>query len=244
MKKQMMRIFSGIFFLLWAAAPVHAAKYKTLKGGVKNGGTVTGRIVFDGTPPSPRMLKVDKDPDVCGGNRPSEELLVGKSGGIKNVVVSISGIKKGKKWNLSKKFVFDQKKCRFVPHVLLIRPKAKGKVLNSDSVGHNFHTVSKGIYNINKKIKANGKMKVRKKKIKKSGKIRVKCDLHTWMGGWWIVAESPYTELSDEAGKFTITDVPAGKYTLKVWQEKLGALEQEISVEAGAVQELKIKMKL
>jgi plastocyanin len=231
---------SLVFFL--GALPIQAAKYKALKK-VKNGVLLTGQIVYDGTAPAPRMLKVNKDTDTCGSNRPSEELIVSSSGGIKNVVVSIVGIKKGKKWGIPKKFSYDQNGCRFVPHVLLVRPKSKGVVLNSDNVGHNFHTVSKGVYNINKKIKANAKMKVKKKKIKKAGIIRVKCDLHSWMGGWWVAAKTPYTELSDDSGKFSISDIPPGKYKLKIWQEKLGEVVQDLVIKAGEAQNITIKMK-
>ena len=231
---------SLVFFL--GTLPIQAAKYKALKK-VKDGVLLTGQIVYDGTAPAPRMLKVNKDTDTCGSNRPSEELIVSSSGGIKNVVVSIVGIKKGKKWGIPKKFSYDQNGCRFVPHVLLVRPKSKGVVLNSDNVGHNFHTVSKGVYNINKKIKANAKMKVKKKKIKKAGIIRVKCDLHSWMGGWWVAAKTPYTELSDDSGKFSISDIPPGKYKLKIWQEKLGEVVHDLVIKAGEAQNITIKMK-
>ena len=231
---------SLVFFL--GTLPIQAAKYKALKK-VKNGVLLTGQIVYDGTAPAPRMLKVNKDTDTCGSNRPSEELIVSSSGGIKNVVVSIVGIKKGKKWGIPKKFSYDQNGCRFVPHVLLVRPKSKGVVLNSDNVGHNFHTVSKGVYNINKKIKANAKMKAKKKKIKKAGIIRVKCDLHSWMGGWWVAAKTPYTELSDDSGKFSISDIPPGKYKLKIWQEKLGEVVHDLVIKAGEAQNITIKMK-
>jgi hypothetical protein len=126
---------------------VVAAKYTVLEDGVENGGIVSGRIIYDGTPPPARMLKVDEDTEVCGSDdRPSEELLVNNSGGIKNVVLSIEDIESGKQWTFPEEFVYDQKKCTFVPRILLIKPKGKGVVLNSDSVGHNFHTISKGIY--------------------------------------------------------------------------------------------------
>ncbi|MBC8258792.1 MAG: hypothetical protein H8E38_07245 [SAR324 cluster bacterium] len=239
------KIFLSLTLALFLGVmPLQAKKYKALKKGVKNGATLTGQIVFDGTPPKPRMLKVDKDTETCGSDRLSEELEVSSGGGIKNVVVSIEGIYKGKKWKKSfKKFTYDQKGCRFVPHIILMRAKAKGVVLNSDNVGHNFHTVSKGVYNINKKIKANAKMKVKKKKIKKSGIIRVKCDLHSWMGGWWIVAKTPYTELTDASGKFSIADIPPGKYTLKIWQEKLGETKQKLVIKAGETKNISIKIK-
>jgi hypothetical protein len=117
-------------------------------------------------------------------------------------------------------------------------------VLNSDNVGHNFHTVSKGIFSINKKIKANAKMVVKKNKIKRPGVVRVKCDLHSWMKGWWVVAETPYTVLSDENGNFSITDIPPGTYKLKVWQEKLGKTEQDIVIKAGETTKMDVELSL
>ena len=150
-----------------------------------------------------------------------------------NVVLSIVDIHSGKDWDFPDEFVYDQKKCTFVPRVLLIKPKDKGVVLNSDSVGHNFHTVSKGIYNVNKKIKANAKMVVKKNKIRRSGRIRAKCDIHSWMKGWWIVAKTPYTVLSDDDGNFSITDIPPGTYKLKIWHETLGETEQEVVIKPG-----------
>ncbi len=227
------QILISIGLFLIGVQPVNAAKYTVLEGGVENGGIVSGRIIFDGTPPPARMLKVDEDVEACGGDRLSEELLVNDSGGIKNVVLGIEDINGGKQWAFVEKFVYDQKKCTFVPRILLIKPKGQGVVLNSDDVGHNFHTISKGIYSINKKIKAGASMKVKKNKIRKSGIIRAKCDIHSWMKGWWFVAKTPYTVLSNENGEFSITDIPPGTYTLKIWHEVLGEREQTVVVKAN-----------
>ncbi len=224
-----------ICICIFAANSAEAAKYKVLEGGIENGGIVRGRITLDGPAPPPKMLKVDEDVEACGGDeRPSEELVVSNGGGIKNVVLSLEDVKAGKKWeSFPDKFVYDQNKCKFVPRFLLIKPKTEGVVLNSDSVGHNFHTISKGIYNVNKKIKANAKMVVKKNKIRRSGRIRAKCDIHSWMGGWWIVAKTPYTVLSDDDGNFSITDIPPGTYKLKIWHETLGETEQEVVIKPG-----------
>jgi hypothetical protein len=229
---------------IFGAHTAEAAQYTVLAGGVKNGGTVSGRVIFKGTPPPPKVLKVDEDVAACGPDRPSDALLVSKGGGIKNAVLSIEDIQSGKKWDFPEEFVYDQKKCAFAPRVLLIKPKSKGVVLNSDPVGHNFHTVSKGVYNVNKKIKADAKMAVAEDKIRGSGIIRAKCDIHSWMEGWWIVAETPYTVLSDENGNFSIKDIPPGTYKLKIWHEKLGESEQSVVVEAGKTAEISVNLKL
>jgi plastocyanin len=237
--------FISIFLILLGAHPAVAAKYAVLEGGVIDGGRVSGRIIFDGTPPPPRMVKVDEDVEACGSDdRPSEDLLVNSNGGIKNAVLGIEGIATGKQWETTEEFVYDQRQCKFIPRMLLIQPKAQGVVLNSDTVGHNFHTISKGIFSINKKIKAGAQMKVAKNKIRKPGIIRAKCDMHSWMKGWWIVAESPYTVISDENGNYSIADIPPGTYTLKLWHEVLGESEQTVVVKANESTEINVTLEL
>lgn len=229
---------------VFAAGSVCAAEYKVLGGGVGDGGTVSGRVTFNGTPPAPVMLKVDEDAQACGGDRLSDELVVGKSGGIQNVVLSIDGIAAGKEWGFPEEFTYDQKKCAFVPRILLIKPNMAGAILNSDSIGHNFHTISTGVYNINKKIQPNSKLVVTKDQIRRSGKVRAKCDIHSWMGGWWVVAETPYAVVTDNDGNFSITGVPPGSYTLKVWHEKLGDSERKVVVKKGETTKLDVALKL
>jgi len=179
------------------------------------------------------MLKVDEDVQACGGDRVSDELVVGAGGGVQNVVLSIETVASGKDWGFPQEFTYDQKKCRFVPRVLLIKPNMAGSVLNSDTIGHNFHTISTGVYNINKKIQPNAKLVVTGSQIRRSGKVRAKCDIHSWMGGYWIVAETPYTVLTDKDGNFSIKDIPPGNYTLKIWHEKLGESQQKVVVKKG-----------
>lgn len=233
-----------ICIFIFAAGSAEAASYTVLEGGVDNGGTVRGRIILHGSPPPPRMLTVDEDMEVCGDDRPSEELVVSDTGGIKNAVLSIDDIQSGKAWSLPDEFVYHQEKCKFNPRVLLIKPKASGVVLNNDPVGHNFHTISRGIYNINKKMKSESRITVAKNKIRRPGVIRVKCDIHSWMKGWWIVARTPYTVLSDENGNFSITDIPPGIYTFKTWHEKLGETEQTVVIKAGETTETDVVLEL
>lgn len=232
----------GIF--VFASGSVEAASYAVLEGGVDNGGTVRGRIILDGSPPPPEMLTIDEDVEVCGDDRPSDELVISDSGGIKNAVLSIDAIQSGKDWGLPDEFVYDQKKCKFIPRVLLIKPKVSVVVRNSDSVGHNFHTISPGIFNINKKMKAETSFTVAQTKIRRPGTIRAKCDIHSWMKGWWIVARTPYTVLSDEDGSFSMTDIPPGTYTLKIWHEKLGVTEQTVVINAGETTETNVVLEL
>lgn len=226
------------------AAGSVSADYTVQSGGVKDGGTVSGRVTLNGPAPAPVMLKIDEDVQVCGSDRPSDELVVSGSGGIQNVVLSIETIASGKDWKFAEEFTYDQKKCAFVPRIMLIKPNMAGAVLNSDSIGHNFHTISTGVYNINKKIQPGAKLVVTKDQIRRSGRIRAKCDIHSWMGGWWIVADTPYTVVSDKDGNFSLTNVPAGTYTVKIWHEKLGESQQKLVVKKGETAKLDVSLKL
>lgn len=229
--------------LAFAALPASAAKYKVAS--VADGGSISGRVTLNGAAPEPKILKVDEDVEACGGDRPSDELLVSGSGGVQNVILRIEKIAAGKDWDLpAAEFTYDQKKCAFIPRIMIIKPKMAGAVLNSDSVGHNFHTISKGVYNINKKIQPGSKLAITNKKIRKTGLVKAKCDIHSWMGGAWWVADNPYTVLSDEDGNFTLTNVPPGKYTIAIWHEKLGESKQQVEVGAGADTKMDVVLKL
>ena len=229
--------------LAFATTPASAAKYKVAS--VSDGGSISGRVTLNGAAPAPEILKVDEDVEACGGDRPSDELLVSANGGVQNVILRIEKIAAGKDWDMpAAEFTFDQKKCAFTPRIMIIKPKMAGAVLNSDSVGHNFHTISKGVFNINKKIQPGSKLAVSDKKIRKSGMVKAKCDIHSWMGGAWWVAENPYTVLSDKDGNFTLTNVPPGKYSIAIWHEKLGESKQQVEVGAGADTKMDVVLKL
>jgi Polysaccharide lyase family 4, domain II len=64
------------------------------------------------------------------------------------------------------------------------------------------------------------------------------------MKGWWFVARTPYTAITDENGKFSIADIPPGTYRLKIWHETLGETEQSVDIKAGESMKISISLKL
>jgi hypothetical protein len=53
------------------------------------------------------------------------------------------------------------------------------------------------------------------------------------MFAWVTIVDSPYFAVSDPDGKFTIKNVPPGKYTVEAAHRKLGSQTQEIEVKDG-----------
>ncbi|HSQ55968.1 MAG TPA: hypothetical protein VLM40_09485, partial [Gemmata sp.] len=46
--------------------------------------------------------------------------------------------------------------------------------------------------------------------------------IHPWVHAYVWAFDHPYFAVTDEKGNFAIPDVPAGKYRLMMWQEKVG----------------------
>ena len=128
----------------------------------------------------------------------------------------------------SKNVVMNQKNLVFIPHVLPVVAGTTVDFLNSDDVLHNVFSPDKcckfdlGTY-------AKGVSK--SQKFDKAGSQAVLlCNVHPEMEAYVVVLQNPYFALTDKEGNFKIENVPAGNYTLKVWNEKLRGTDQSITV--------------
>jgi len=195
------------------------------------GGTITGRILFDGNIPAPIHYTPSKDTQVCGtGDHVSDEMVVGADKGIGYAVVSLKNVDGGR-MNAQASVILDQQGCRFQPHVVLIPRGATLEILNNDKILHNVRTTSKKNPPFNK---AQPKFLKKIKHTFKAApeKIKVQCDAHSWMSAWIVVQEHPFYAVTDASGQFTLTDVPAGTYTIESWHEKLGTQTATVTVPA------------
>lgn len=225
-------VVTAIVFLVSGPALAYEA------GEVKSGGTIEGKVVFSGTPPPPKIVQVGQDREVCGKTQEIYGVEV-KDGGLKNAVVKIVEIKKGKKFDFPET-PLDQKQCAFTPDIVLASP-GNLTVVNSDPVSHNVHTDPKKNAPVNlvlSKLKRKTVISLQPPEI-----IPVKCDQHGWMSAFIVVAEHPYYAVTDGVGTFRLRDVTPGAYTLEVWHEKLGKAQQQVTVEAGKTVAVKLTYK-
>jgi plastocyanin len=228
-------IAAAVISLLFAASasllPAASARAYEAET-VKDGGTISGTVKFDGTPPARKPVEISKDREVCGAvPHYDESLMVDAGSGIANAVVSIPGIARGAPLTPAKDVKFDQKNCDYRPHVLAFPAGSTVDIINSDGILHSVRTESKRNPPLDMAQPAFKRVMV--VSLKYPELIAVSCDAHNWMHGWWFVAGNPYYAVTDAVGNFTIKDVPPGTYTLEVWQEKLGSETRKVTVEPG-----------
>jgi hypothetical protein len=211
----------GLAIAFGAIAASPAAAYEEVA--VKDGGTLSGVVRFNGTPPKLDPIPVNKNRDVCGDQKPSEALVLGPERGVKGSVVLIEGVTRGKKGTGD--VVIDNHKCLFVSHVTGTGPGDRARVKNSDAVLHNTHgfvqasgtVAKKNVFNL--ALPNKDQMVDITKRLTKPGVVRLLCDAHPHMNAWMIVHDSPYFAVTDDRGAFKIDGIPSGTYKVTMWHE-------------------------
>jgi plastocyanin len=220
--------------------PLQGLSYEAMT--VSDGGTIVGEVTYAGEPPAPEKIDVTKDANICGADpKVSPALVVGANKGIKDVVASLPSIQKGKALGKpDKPPVLDQKSCEYHPYAQIIPVNTTLEITNSDDVLHNIKTKggSKTSFNM-------AQPKFKRKltyDFKNHEIVQVECNVHGWMNAIIVVEDNPYDALTDANGSFKITDVPPGKYTVKVWHSKLGEQTKEVTV--GPKEEVKVAFEM
>jgi plastocyanin len=67
-----------------------------------------------------------------------------------------------------------------------------------------------------------------------AGLVTLRCDVHEHMRGLILVLATPYFTTTDESGRFRLTGLPAGHYTLKAWVDSRTTREQAVDLKSGA----------
>ena len=216
----MVRMFAAVLFASWAAAGVAQAA----------GSTVKGTVVFKGKAPERKEVNTKSDP-YCAKQAAvtDEEVVVGKGGQLKNVVVRIAKGLSGAFPVPATEVVMDQHGCSYVPHVAVAQAGQVVVVKNSDQTLHNVHTY-KGASTIFNQAEIPGLPPMVKKFDGPSSIVKFKCDVHPWMTGYVAVTEHPFFAVTGDDGSFTIPNVPAGTYTVEAWHERFGTTTAEVTV--------------
>lgn len=230
---------SAVLLTTGAIVPTTAAAYE--ETAVSNGGTVAGTVRFTGDIPEPQRFELRRyyDRAYCGalsdgsGYRLLREVSVGAQQGLKDVIVTIEGVEKGKPFDLQETKL-EANMCQFVPFVSVVRNERPLSVVNLDSVSHDLQIYEREREHIFIMFHRPALTKAgTRDTIRFTGNRRgviMQCGMHPYMQGHGLAVENPYYAVTGMEGTFSIGDLPAGTYRIKAWHPILGEKEQEVTV--------------
>jgi len=204
--------------------------------------TLKGRILFEGTAPTPKKISTSSDPACKNSNLVSEEVVV-SDGGLENVILYVSGGDiEGKRFPVSKEeLVLSQEGCHYVPHALTLQVNQTLKIVNNDETAHNIHAWSEINSAFNESQSSKGVV-TPKTFSKEEVMIPVRCDVHNWMNAFIGVFNTPLSAVSAKGGAYELK-LPGGTYTITAVHEKLGKQEQMVTVAENGSAELNFTFK-
>ncbi len=219
-------------------------------------GRITGTVRLDG--PAPADTTVTPGPDdvrACGRTltlRPVET----KGGGIAGAVVWLVGVGAGKPLPALRRTELALDACRLQPHLVTavaggalnvhgVDPlDARLRFTRVEGAGTTAHPAdSAGAVLLRVTTTDAGQVVPSERVVATPGTVEVRGDLQPWLRAWILAFDHPYFTTTDAAGAFTLDGVPPGTYRLVAWDDRIGRVEQAVTVAPGKGIEVALQLK-
>jgi len=223
-------------------------KYKVAE--VNDGGTLKGRVTMAGPIPKPRSFHLIHAPNIefCArisdgkGHRILRDFTVSGNAGLKDTVISIQGIKKGKPLP-TKMQSFNIDRCHSDQYVIGVRNGENILLENKDPIRHEIATyeINSDSYVRQKSNKAihQESSHIRSAFVSREAKeFLIKCNLHPFLQTRGYMVDNPYYAISDEEGNFTLNEVPPGTYEVLAWHPFIPTLKGTVTILEGEVSKI------
>lgn len=180
---------------------------------------------------------------------------VGPKGEFRRVIVFLEAIDQGKPFGEYTPPRIEAVDCLFMPFMNLVRDLHDLVVVNMDPAMHDIqayetsHLGPRVLFNVPLPIskrysgEAGASAHVTRHyeglpiaqtvKMTKGRRIfTMQCGFHAYMESWALVADHPYYTITDDEGRFRLTDIPSGTYKVKVWHPYTrDDIEQTVTIE-------------
>jgi Polysaccharide lyase family 4, domain II len=244
-RRNLLGLSTALLALLIMPGPITAATTTTYQTkAVTHGGTLSGRVTLEGTPPPARVFPIVLYPfgPYCKrntglydgqGHIRVTEFRTGPNGGLRDVIVAIEGVKAGKPFEPITATV-RAKDCEFLPFVNVVQNQGALKVENEDPILHNsqVYQSEKGNIILNVPMAPNSTSDHTINFEKHHRIYQMICGMHEFMQTWGYAVDNPYYAKVDDQGRFTIDQIPPGKYKVIAWHAHIEPIEREITVKA------------
>ncbi len=201
---------------------------------------VTGTVNFTGTAPERKPItQINQDRECAALQQAavySENVVVNDNNTVKYVFVYVKeGLGDRTFPTPTEPVVFDQSGCMYKPHVFGVQAGQPIKILNSDPLLHNIHALPEKNRPFNFGMPKQGDERTQEFRTPEV-MVKIKCDVHPWMGAYAGVLPHPYYSVTGDEGTFRIEGLPAGTYVLEAWHETYGTKTVNVTVGDGETQ--------
>ncbi len=164
--------------------------------------------------------------------------MLGTNQTVRNAIVYLTGYTQNTPSSgTNDAILLDQHDCEFVPRIQIARSGMPLLLRNSDPMLH--------VVRIDLMSSTNGQRMLLKAATPYAGFEKIyhfanfreptllqvtSANGHEWMAAYIAVMPHPWAALTDENGRFTLRNVPAGTHKIYVWHEALGTLTTEVRV--------------
>ncbi len=211
---------------------------------VDQGGTLTGRVNLVGPVPKARSFHLIHAPNIefCSrmsdgkGHRILHDFTVSKKGGLKDTIIALQGVKKGKPFP-RKMQTLQLKRCHADKYVIGIKNGEDILIENTDPIKHEIATYE--IYGAHRNQTTNKSVlsinsQVRSAFINPDApEFILKCNLHPFLQTRGYIINNPYFVISDAEGNFNIKSIPPGTYEVTAWHPFVPTQKGTVIIEAG-----------
>ena len=228
---------------------------------VANGGHVSGKVMVKGPTPPPKAFNLITYPEpvFCGristgtAWRLLDQFHVAPDGGLQDVVVMLEGVHQGKPFPSTSPTI-EAKDCTLAPPVMAVRNHQEVRIVNMDPILHDIQIYEVAPFGsevmVHRPLRMNphhpqtdagahdhlpGDPLVDTIALTKGRRtFYLECGFHEFMQTWGVTVTNPYYAVTDAQGRFTISDIPEGVYTLIAWHPGMGGiLDMKTVVLAG-----------
>ncbi len=198
--------------------------------------SLQGKVNYSGQAPQLARLRMGADP-TCDKQHSepvyAQDLLVNDNGTLENAFVWVKSGLEGYAFDApTGQVTLDQQGCVYLPHVLGLRTGQELRILNSDPTTHNVNPTPANNRDWNESQGPNAPEKI-KTFARQEVMIPVKCNVHPWMKAYIGVVDHPFFAVTGKDGAYELKGLPPGTYTVEAWHEKLGPMEQQVTVAAS-----------
>ena len=206
-------------------------------------GSVTGTILFTGTPPQNKTINMIDVPNCAKTHSApvmTEGFVPGDNGTLQNVVVYLQGDFSAYSFlPPSVPVELNLQGCIYTPHVVATMTGDALEVTNKDAVTHNINAMSQLRQGWNETQISAGPPIMRRFATQEIPMI-VKCNMHPWMRFYLAVVDHPYFQVTGKDGQFALRNVPPGTYMLTAWHETFGTKKQTVVVQPKQEQKVSL----